>query len=676
MSVLLNLNNRIVISRDDPAFDRTKDLLTIVEKELIVGKEYNTTLGRFTTTHKTRNVNKYLYDIDNDNLYVPYGIYKYIKYLFKNSTVKYAGIKNHPIMDSTSVVDNIEKYRGILPGISLYDNQLEALKQIFRYKRGVIQAGTGFGKTELMCASTQILKELNGGKYPTILVLEPTVELMKGIIKRFKAYKIPVNNYRETRMIFSNKVNIAHPISLCNDLENDKKLLDKVEVQFVDECLKGDTKIMLPDNKFVTIEEIYNNKFITEVMSYNFDKNIYEPKKIVRKMRQDFNDNFWKITYTNPLTNKDEYLCCTNNHKIWTYNRGYVRCDELTTDDYLKIHSELLTKIRIKQIKKLKNKMNTYKYNIEVEDNHNYWANGILVSNCHHSQSFTFSTPTQHMANLMYSIGLSATFLSHYHVDGEYVDDFSYEELRRLGACGPIIMKVDGKELIEENQLATPKLCILNNQANEEIDETKIDYTWHNVNKIRLQSNARTKLIAQAAVVFAKHGYKVIILMNVLDWGRRIMSEMYNMGYGDLVRTCFGGQTYEKCNRKTGRIEKEWNNTLDLFDKNKIKVIVGSSAIQEGVDLSRVDVCILGQGGKSDRTCLQSVGRALRKSKTGKYSWIVDINDLEDDMLQKQFNERMTKYKKVLGLTSDDEVFMNLNPETLEQKFIEWENIK
>ncbi len=529
MSILLNLNNKIVISRDDPAFEPTKDLLTIVEKELIVGKEYDATLGRFKQKHKTRNVNKYLYDIDNDNLYIPYGIYKYVKYLFKNSDVKYAGIKNHPIMNTADVVDNIERYRNILPGISLYDNQLEAIQNIFRFKRGTIQAGTGFGKTELMCASTQILKDLNDGKYPTILVLEPTVELLKGIEKRFRKYKIPVNNYRETRMIFKGKVNLAHPKSLCNDLERDRKLLDKVEVQFIDEC--------------------------------------------------------------------------------------------------------------------------------------------------HHVGALTFSTPTNHMPNLMYSIGLSATFLSHYHVDGKCIDDFNYEELRRIGACGPIIMKVDGKELIENEQLATPKLCILTNPANEEIDETKIDYSWHNVSKIRLQSEARTKLIAEAACAFAKHGYKVIVLMNLLDWGRRIMMEMHNMGYGDYVRTCFGGQTYEKINRRTGKLEKEWNSTLTLFDKDKIKCIIGSSAIQEGIDLSKVDVCILAQGGKSDRTTLQSVGRALRKSKTGKFSWIVDIEDMEDDMLHRQYVERMIKYKKVLGLTDEDEVFKNLNPQTLEEIFIQWEEL-
>lgn len=901
--VLLNLNNRILISRDDPAFEATKDLLTIHEKEFVVGKEYNSELRRYTQKTGSRTVAKYLYDIDKEYLYVPYGIFKYIKHLFRNSEVKYAGIKDHPIMHAEDVIDNIERYRNILPGIELYDNQLEAIEKIFRFKRGTIQAGTGFGKTELMCASTQILKDLNGGKYPTILVLEPTIELLKGIEKRFKKYKIPVNNYRETRMIFKGKVNLAHPKSLCSDLEKDKNLLNKVEVQFVDECLSEKSRILLPDNHEVSIKEVYENPYITHVMSYNEEKNIYEKKKIIRKIRQEFNGNFYRIKYLNPVDKQIYYLDCTGNHKIWTENRGYVRCDELTLDDTIKIDTNVKSKLYIcpecgfstenygeigghitsahrnelvssiikskyetgelksswsnpeihskamkkrsqnkEYCKQLSERMKTdnpsfkseikekiglsikkrrdenpeflakclknwrlaplrgkhrlettklerdiismnipgleytgngsryfkfkngknknpdfvfengneikivevgdiyywhtleeieevkkcykeigldclyltsydmenleeaegkirkflfnhnvkileilkprggrkakYKYNLEVEDNHNYWANGLLVSNCHHVGALTFSTPTQYMENLMYSIGLSATFLSHYHVDGTHIDDFNFEELRRIGAMGPIIMKVDGKDLIENNQLATPKLCILHNPATEEIDEKKHDYTWHTVSKIRLQSIARTKLIAEAACVFARKGYKVIVLMNLLDWGRRIMQEIHAMGYGDLVRTCFGGQKYEKANRKTGRIEKEWNSTLDLFDKDKIKIIIGSSAIQEGIDLSKVDVCILAQGGKGDRTTLQSVGRALRKSKTGKYAWLVDIDDSDDEMLNKQFRERLIKYKKVLGITDGDELFNNLTIDDLEEIFYKYEELK
>lgn len=526
--IKVNKNNYIIVSKDDPSYESMKSLLTIVEKELVIVKEYDPNLRRRKSINKTRNVSKYLYDMRNGDLYIPFGLLKYVKHLFKNSKVENCSNKNHLLYNTEEIIDSIENYRNILPGISLYDNQLEAVKRIFQYKRGAIQAVTGFGKTEIMCAAIQIMKIINKS-YPTVLVLEPTIELLNGIKSRFKQYKIPINDYRETRMIMTRKVNLAHPKSLCNDLKNNKKVLDKIEVQFIDEC--------------------------------------------------------------------------------------------------------------------------------------------------HHSSSKTWSTPAYHMPNLIYSIGLSATFVSHYHVDGNSIDDFTFEELKRIGCCGPIIMNVDGDELIKKKQLAYPKLCILHNNADEEIDEKKIDYNWQNVRTIRLQSENRTKLIAKAACTFAKYNRKVIVLMNVLDWGREILKEIHNLGYGNIARTCFGGQTYEKVNKKSGKIEKEFNNALKLFDKEKIKIIVGSSAIQEGIDLSKVDVCILAQGGKSDRTTLQSVGRALRRSKTGKYSYIIDFDDSKDKILNNQFRERMIKYKNVLGINKSEDIIKNCTIEQLEEKFKEWEGI-
>ena len=55
---------------------------------------------------------------------------------------------------------------------------------------------------------------------------------------------------------------------------------------------------------------------------------------------------------------------------------------------------------------------------------------------------------------------------------------------------------------------------------------------------------------------------------------------------------------------------------------------------------------------------------------------IVDFNDTQDKMLSRQFRERMIKYKKVLGITNSNDILKNTNPEELEIKFKEWENIK
>ena len=528
--IKINDKNWIIISKDDPAYQKTKDLLTISEKEFVLKREYDYDLMRYKKVGSSKTVTKYLYDIKRESLYVPYGLYVYVKHLFIDSKTKYCGIKNHPLMKvNGSFINNIDKYKKILSGITLYDTQINAIKSIFINKRGVISAPTGSGKSEIMCATIQIMKKINNNKYPTILLLEPTIELLNGMKDRLKKYKIPFNDYRQTRVIMTNKVNLAHPKSLVTDLQKNKKMLDKIEVQFIDEA--------------------------------------------------------------------------------------------------------------------------------------------------HHAQAKTFSLPSYHMNNLLYSIGLSATFLSHYHVNGTSIYDFDYDELLRIGNLGPIIYKLQGKDLIHAGQLAKPKLVILHNNANEEIDERKVDYTWNNVRKIRLQSETRTKLIAKVACIFAKYDRKVIILMNILDWGRDILKEIYDLGYGQKSRICYGGQTYEKVNKKNGKIEKDYQSALDLFNKDKINILIGSNVLQEGIDLKKVDGIILGMGGKADRTSLQSVGRALRLSKTGEFAYIVDINDLKDRMLNKQFVERMRKYKSVLGIIQKEDILNDCNPDKFEEQFIKWEKI-
>ena len=92
--VLLNLNNRILISRDDPAFEATKDLLTIHEKEFVVGKEYNSELRRYTQKTGSRTVAKYLYDIYKEYLYAVLFVFKSYRIQRKHSFQSYLGQQN------------------------------------------------------------------------------------------------------------------------------------------------------------------------------------------------------------------------------------------------------------------------------------------------------------------------------------------------------------------------------------------------------------------------------------------------------------------------------------------------------------------------------------------------------------------------------------------------------
>lgn len=112
-----------------------------------------------------------------------------------------------------------------------------------------------------------------------------------------------------------------------------KIFISKVKTLIGDECFTKDTKIMVTKNKFATIKEIYDNKFIDSVLSYNEENKILEEKKIIRKIKNEKKVITYRIDYK--VGDKTKVLRCTDNHKIWT-NNGYKQAKDLKKGDIIK----------------------------------------------------------------------------------------------------------------------------------------------------------------------------------------------------------------------------------------------------------------------------------------------------------------------------------------------------
>lgn len=172
-----------------------------------------------------------LYAEDKNNLYIPRGLINYVKLeLLSNEELKL-----------TREIDNIKDikiYTKMSDKVILRSDQVYMINQMITHKRGIIQAGTGSGKTEVMSGFMKTL-ESNLGYYPPTLLLEPTTILVESTTNRFKRYNIPVTEYdtiRESGEFIENGVVIAHPKSIYNDLESGKMDLSKVKILLSDEC--------------------------------------------------------------------------------------------------------------------------------------------------------------------------------------------------------------------------------------------------------------------------------------------------------------------------------------------------------------------------------------------------------------------------------------------------------
>ena len=204
----------------------------------------------------------------------------------------------------------------------------------------------------------------------------------------FKKYKIEIltGDFSLTDEK-KNELNQSDIIVLTPEMFNSKcRFYNKHQwlqnsVLIADECFPSDTKITIDDGVETSIKDVFENNKITHVMSYDLQSEKIEKKKILRKIKKELNENVMiSFDFVDENNNKNE-ITCTPNHKIWVKNKGFIQADDIEEGNIFKNFNKYNCKVT--KVKRTDNKNIKYVYNLEVEDNHNYFANFVLVSNCH-----------------------------------------------------------------------------------------------------------------------------------------------------------------------------------------------------------------------------------------------------------------------------------------------------
>jgi superfamily II DNA or RNA helicase len=92
-----------------------------------------------------------------------------------------------------------------------------------------------------------------------------------------------------------------------------------------------------------------------------------------------------------------------------------------------------------------------YVYNIEVEENHNYFANSVLVHNCHHAAAPSVDVILQEFKGAFYRVAASDTIKSD--------DPIKHDHI--TGLCGPVLLTVHQNVLIEAGRSAIPHIYLI-----------------------------------------------------------------------------------------------------------------------------------------------------------------------------------------------------------------------
>jgi ribonucleotide reductase alpha subunit len=142
-------------------------------------------------------------------------------------------------------------------------------------------------------------------------------------------------------------------------------------------CLAGDTKVKIKRDdkeKEVDLKDVRVGDF---VLSKNLKTGEIEYKLVKRSFQTSPKAKVMEIADENGNS-----IICTPDHKVYTKNRGYVEAKDLKETDVLDLVSDSANITKNKETKIITINDEIPVYDIEVEDNHNFYANGILVHNC------------------------------------------------------------------------------------------------------------------------------------------------------------------------------------------------------------------------------------------------------------------------------------------------------
>lgn len=154
------------------------------------------------------------------------------------------------------------------------------------------------------------------------LTIEETKEQIRQCPEEF-FWIINIEKIRLSNEDKKNKTGLVH----CLNEQIAKKNLGMIAIDEIHKCVDYNS-IIKTDKGDLKIGDLVENKIKCNCLSYNTQNNILEWKPII---------NYYKNKTNNPVVNiyldNESNLICTDNHKIFTINRGWIEAKDLIPGD-------------------------------------------------------------------------------------------------------------------------------------------------------------------------------------------------------------------------------------------------------------------------------------------------------------------------------------------------------
>lgn len=181
------------------------------------------------------------------------------------------------------------------------------------------------------------------------------------------------------------------------------QLREKIGVMYG--CFRGDAPVLLADGTTETIENIVTNQLDVEVISYNHQTQQFEPRRVINWFDNGEAEVFLQFTVAAANGQDVHTFACTPNHLLLA-DYGYAHADELTIGERLMTAAPALEAVgatahhvngsasttslapaylpigmEILDIQEIEVSNHAHRFDIEVEGNHCYVVDGVIVHN-------------------------------------------------------------------------------------------------------------------------------------------------------------------------------------------------------------------------------------------------------------------------------------------------------
>lgn len=266
-------------------------------------------------------------------------------------------------------------------------------------------------------------------------------------------------------------------------------------------------------------------------------------------------------------------------------------------------------------------------FDLEVEGNNNFFADGILVHNCHHVVADKLRALVERVPAAL-RWGLTAT-------------PFREDGLGKVmeWVVGPVVYDVSQRELADAGHLVLPKVRKIESgwECPEGINPSD---DWNGMVAELIRDEHRNMLIGRT-ILSAMQKHNRILVLTVRKIHARYLAQSLTIRGQTDVR--FGAHAVDSDMPKRERQEK-----MDAFRDGAVRVVCAVNIADEGLNVPALDCVVIAGPVKAKAKSIQRLGRLMRPVE-GKAPMLYDVVDGKVPHLQRQWYARRRAYKEVLG---------------------------